>query len=867
MRSRIMHAGVVQVAVIVLIGGCAMAANVVQVDLKNVSGEAKTNWPVILRVYTVFGRNLDPAFAADGIDVRDPSGKRAQYRIEQIPPYDRPGNNEIILVIPKIEPGQTLSYRFSHSDFKVGSPPEIDAVNSPHNLIANGEFEAAEGDRAKGFSAPAKRDTQVKRSGDASLMLTADGQEISTQYSQKIPLHKDSWYYFGVWSKTDNVSRFGYQAGSAAHFRLQTVKPDPKDSTKTKTVAAFRGGITPQCSTRPWVKAVMEGGVTEWGNDRYTAQAAEAECTLEFVLQQRKHFYMEPGKTRGRWWLDGAVLMEQPEVNVRFDLALKPLMKDGMFLFTRPPLMPLGRLDENKRGQPEWCAMPYPHEKLTALDKFALKGQRVSFCIGLYHTREMKDVLCRVAGGALTAGESRLPVELIEYCPGYLGPDRRRYMQVLFERVGDLANELLAKVTPEGQTGVRYFFITFNVPADAKAGKYTGLVELSAQGEKIASVPLVLRVQDMVQPTPTDAFVGMIHQGGNPRWDDEALRVYARSGFNCITRFGNFLDFEKDAQGKWQVNLDALHKRMMWIKRYGFAAVAVFSDFDVGPKWNGGRLLKLVRPANFNEGTRTWAERLETAAEAYKRQIARIEAARKAHPEWPTLIYMTFDEPNLGGGRNGLPVPAMGWVNQVAPDALTTLDVQFDPLPVCLKWYTAPAFDDPANWAGPELYRWIKKQGKQVGFCGAADKDEAARYQAGWLMITSGAKYFHAWHLTGGHIAGQVAYDPQTKKLLRAPAMINWGDGMNDLKCHFLLKAAMAEAEKSSDPKRRAALKAAQESLAEILKVLNGDHKDRWSLQPYLGTAFSWGYERFYDDWQERLARHAAALKGLRWVE
>ena len=30
----------------------------IRVDLKNVSGQIKENWPVVLRVYTVLGRNL-----------------------------------------------------------------------------------------------------------------------------------------------------------------------------------------------------------------------------------------------------------------------------------------------------------------------------------------------------------------------------------------------------------------------------------------------------------------------------------------------------------------------------------------------------------------------------------------------------------------------------------------------------------------------------------------------------------------------------------------------------------------------------------------------------------------------------------------
>ena len=161
----------------------------------------------------------------------------------------------------------------------------------------------------------------------------------------------------------------------------------------------------------------------------------------------------------------------------------------------------------------------------------------------------------------------------------------------------------------------------------------------------------------------------------------------------------------------------------------------------------------------------------------------------------------------------------------------------------------------------------MRRQGKSFGYCGAADKDEAARYQPGMLMISTGAKFFHAWHLTGGHVPGQVAYDKRTRKLLRAVAMINWSDGMNDLKAHHLLAAAITRASESSDPKAKAALAAARKYLQGVFTVFNGDHKDRWSLQPYLGPASSWGCERFYDDWQEHMARHAAALSARKWVD
>ncbi|KKL64704.1 hypothetical protein LCGC14_2162300, partial [marine sediment metagenome] len=76
----------------------------VQVDLKNTTGEAKVNWPVALKVYTVLGRNL-PAGSVnrEGFHVVDPGGAEVAHRIEKVPPYDRPGNDEIIFMIPKID--------------------------------------------------------------------------------------------------------------------------------------------------------------------------------------------------------------------------------------------------------------------------------------------------------------------------------------------------------------------------------------------------------------------------------------------------------------------------------------------------------------------------------------------------------------------------------------------------------------------------------------------------------------------------------------------------------------------------------------------------------------------------------------------
>jgi len=793
----------------------------------------------------------------DGFHVYDPAGQELPHAIVRVPPDSQPGNDELVFVIPKMAPDEVLSYRITNTAAKSARRTDLDLVNSPHNLIADGGLEAAGPCQ---FGDPARKDAKVSRSGSASLVLAAEKTNVSAKYAKPIPLHKGSWYYFGAWSKTRNVARFGYQARGGGY-----VQPTARDAKDNKTVPAFRGQVTPQCSTRDWLKLTLEGEATEWGMDRYVALAEHAEATLELQLRQPKHYYMEEGQTQGSWWLDDLVLIEQPEVNVRFDLALQPLVKDGAFLFTRPPHTYLGNLKDKERpGGHDWCSYPYPHEKLTVLDKFALKGQRATFCIGVYHTREIADVVVRVAGRALSAGQAKLPVELVEYLPGFAAEGRGRYMTVLGEG-GDVQ-----PVTLAGEKGVRYFFLTFHVPPDAKAGKYTGQVEVLFGKDKLhQSVPVTLRVQDIVQPAPKDTFVGIIFQGGDPPFNDEGLKVYTRSGFTCLTRFGGFLGYEKDAAGNWQVDLAKLNERMAWLKGFGLSGVCVFSDFDLGPRWNGGELLKRTRPKDFNDGKRLWGERLKTAEAAWKAQIQRIEDARKQHPEWPTLIYMTFDEPNLGGGVNGTPEPAMGWLNEVAPEALTTLDVQFDPLPVCAKWYTMPAFDDPADWAGPEVYSWVRKQGRRFGFCGSArEEGDSARYQAGMLIVATGASYFHAWHLSRPEqMAQNIALDKASGRILRTVSMLNWAAGMDDLKAHCLLRAVMAEAGKSSDAAKRAALKAAEDYLAGVLAIFNGDHKPTWPNEPYLGTTTDWGCEGFYDQWQEQMLRHAAALMGVAWLE
>ncbi len=902
-------------AACLLMASLALADYDVNVDLKNVSGQEKTDWPVVLKVYTVLGRNL-PAGSVNpnGFHVYDPSGKEVPHAIEVIPPDDVYGNDELIFIVPKLADGQTATYRVTNTKEKSALRQSIDLVGSAQNLIANGGFEkpSAKEGSLDGFVAPAEQDSSVRHGGKASLRLSAEGATVSTTYAKQIELHKGSWYYFGVWSKTENVARFGYQAGPGASVNFTYADPPT-----TKPADTAFGFVMPQCSTRDWLKCTFEGGRTDWGMDRYTVQATGSKASLEFTLPQPKHYYMEPGKTKGTWWLDDAVLIEQPEANVRFDAALAKQVKDGLFVFTRGPEMPLGKLQEvektdiykflpDDKYETLWVQMPYAHEALKSFDLSILKGQRASFCVGLYHTREIKDVTVAPAGLALEGPGGKLPVETVEYCPGYIGPSPSRYMPV----VGTA--DKIEPVDPPGDKGVRYFFVTFLAPSDAKPGKYTGAIEVKVDGKLVQSVPTTLRVQDMAQPVIKDTYVGLIYNGGLPDMND-MLKQYARSGFTQIMWFCGWLPHAAGADGKQHINVPELDKKMKLLASLGIAGCGLYTDVQVddrpaghvgwmmGAGYAAGNASPDAAPAKAATEARKKADDDLKAAQAaakekpddealkkavadkqaalkeagdaenavqvklepivkaeYGRILTELDTAAKAHPDWPRFIYMNWDEATPAR-------PKMGWTKDFIPDAITTLDMQFTPFPSVQKYYNTPAFDDPADWTGPELLNWVRKQGNEVGLCGAADTAEADRYQAGMLMITCGFKYFHAWHIRGGHTPGQMAYDKDRKQTLRGHEMICWARGMDDLKTYRLLKDALDQAKKSG--KNAQAVKAAEDYLAGILKVWTADQRKSWTLQPYLGTAWSWGYEQFYDDWQEQMAKHAAAVLGVRWVD
>ena len=154
---------------ILLVGGAVRGDYDVKVDLENLSGEDKTDWPVVMRVCHVFGRSL-PAGSLNptGYHVYDQAGKEVPCAVEKVPPYDVQGNDELIFVVPKMKQGQKLRFRITNTAKESPALARVDVVNSPHNLIRNGGFEPTGGQGPAEWPAPAKLDTAVKRSGKSS---------------------------------------------------------------------------------------------------------------------------------------------------------------------------------------------------------------------------------------------------------------------------------------------------------------------------------------------------------------------------------------------------------------------------------------------------------------------------------------------------------------------------------------------------------------------------------------------------------------------------------------------------------------------------------------------------------------------------
>ncbi|NQZ67554.1 MAG: hypothetical protein HRT89_05740, partial [Lentisphaeria bacterium] len=167
-----------------------------QIDLKNGSGEDKKEWPVILKAYHVFGKNLSPgSLDLSKLLIKDSSGQSLPYDLVHLPPYDQPGNDLIVFLI-SLKKDQTLTVMITQTQ-KKGLHKKIDLVQSPHNLIPGAGFDTAE-DLSKHWQGQGKLDSSVKHDGAASLLLNTK-HRAKMMLKKKMVLHVGSPYIFGGW--------------------------------------------------------------------------------------------------------------------------------------------------------------------------------------------------------------------------------------------------------------------------------------------------------------------------------------------------------------------------------------------------------------------------------------------------------------------------------------------------------------------------------------------------------------------------------------------------------------------------------------------------------------------------------------------
>lgn len=223
-------------------------------------------------------------------------------------------------------------------------------------------------------------------------------------------------------------------------------------------------------------------------------------------------------------------------------------------------------------------------------------------------------------------------------------------------------------------------------------------------------------------------------------------------------------------------------------------------------------------------------------------KLAREAPAHATKAGWPRLIYMVSDEPGDRRDKD----PSMGWLNEAIPEAVTCADVQFGDMLATWQWYNLPILDDPADWSGPLVYEFVKKHKGRFGICGTAWSVDTARYQTGYMLPATGACYWHFWH-TGGPFD---AREGRVDRRFFVPAM---AAGVNDLRYYVAAKERIG-----GRPQSPTAIEAEQ-YLREILAVIPGDH-DR-HLMPHNGVPWTWGYDRFYDDWRAKMKDYILRLE------
>jgi len=166
---------------------------------------------------------------------------------------------------------------------------------------------------------------------------------------------------------------------------------------------------------------------------------------------------------------------------------------------------------------------------------------------GTFSGSVMISAACPVTGLECTVnglkGPGTIPASAVQVRYGM--PDGKRRKQIWFDGLEEIPP---GTVEPDPKTGyaVQPVWITVNVPADAKPGKYTGELTVKAAGESHA-VPVKLTVKDWTLPDPDEflTHIGLVQSPETlavkynvPMWSDRHWELIERS-MKLLGRVGN----------------------------------------------------------------------------------------------------------------------------------------------------------------------------------------------------------------------------------------------------------------------------------------------------------------------------------------
>jgi hypothetical protein len=792
----------------------------VDVRVENRTGAEKRDWPVFLKVYTLFGNNLDlAAVNPKGFHVFDAAGGEVPHMLRSMPPAWSIGNADVIVIIPRLADGAAAAFRVTNTQTD-GRPQQLDLLANPNNLLPNPGFEANAAGVPEGYKQISDKggtisyETAVKHSGKQSLLLTfAPGTALTLQSLAPVAFQKEGRYHFSLWARTENMAYngYGFNGSASVRFNPPALRGDPTITLRGtrdwycysfSTGGADSDGIS-DAAARAQTATVRKGEKTEpaeiW-------QKSGGKAHFLFGAFQEKQPFLLSGLP-GRVWIDDILLIEQPLITINRQKNLERVGVKDLVTFSRPVDAPRTAV--------------FPHEAVERLESFAMPGERRQFRFGIHALKPLKAVevaISPVTGPAGALGKESADLELLD----------------------DFIQEY--SPLPKLDAGQRAeYLLGIDVPRGTPPGALAATIQLKADGAVLRELPLRLEVLPVEAPTMEGYWVGGIYNIGMglPR-NDSFYACYGKARFNYLLLF-DYLFTTMQAEALDFQNAQAQVDKIVKLAHAG-GGIGLYRE----PNMSEDQPRKWYQIAS---GKPAYAGPYKTGTDA-KFKAAYQALVRQAHEygkkhNWPPLLYMVTDEPDRPQDVD----PAMGWLNEALPDAITLADAQCHDMLKTWQWYNLPVCDDPVDWTGPAVYAWIKQNARRFGICGTCWSFETARYQPGLMLASSGACYWHWWH-TGG------PFEERKGKVVRSHTVAALSEGFTDLRYFVALKEHIGKAKTGAKAEVAAE---AEKYLAEIFAFATADH-DR-HLMPYNGVPLTWGDVRFYDRWRAAMKDYILKLR------